>query len=99
MIALAAPGLVIPNAGALKIPKEGKVLLKTLHVWVGYVFALNIGLRIVWAFVGSHYARWRPMRPGGRGYVARVRGYAAAFTAGRLEHYLRHTPWDASPCP
>ena len=29
---LAALGLVILNAGAFKIPDEGKVLLKTLHV-------------------------------------------------------------------
>ncbi len=92
VIALSALGLVILNADAFKIPNEGKVLLKTLHVWVGYVFALNIGVRIVWAFVGGHYARWRQMLPGGRGYLARVRSYTAAFAAGRPQHYLGHNP-------
>jgi Ni/Fe-hydrogenase 1 B-type cytochrome subunit len=92
VIALAALGLVILNAGALKIPNEGKILLKSLHVWVGYVFAVNIGGRIVWGFVGNHYARWRQILPGGSGYLARVRSYAAAFAAGRPQHYLGHNP-------
>lgn len=92
VIALAAVGLVILNAGAFKIPNEGKVLLKTLHVWVGYVFALAIGLRIVWGFVGNHYARWRQIVPGGRGYLSGVRSYTAAFAAGRPQHYLGHNP-------
>lgn len=68
------------------------MLLKTLHVCVGYVFALNIGLRIVWGFTGNHYARWRQILPGGRGYVGRVRSYAAAFAAGRPEHHLGQNP-------
>ncbi len=92
VITLAALGLVILNAGAFKIPNEGKVLLKTLHVWVGYVFALAIGLRIVWGFAGNHYARWRQILPGGRGYLARVRSDTAAFVAGPPQHYLGHNP-------
>ncbi|MGQ0620617.1 MAG: cytochrome b/b6 domain-containing protein [Panacagrimonas sp.] len=92
VIALAALGLVILNAGAFKIPNEGKVLLKTLHVWVGYVFAVNIAARIVWAFVGNHYARWGQILPGGSGYLARVRSYVISFVAGRPEHYLGHNP-------
>ncbi|MGQ0699046.1 MAG: cytochrome b/b6 domain-containing protein [Panacagrimonas sp.] len=92
VIALAALGLAILNAGAFEIPNEGKVLLKTLHVWVGYVFAINIGVRIVRAFVGNHYARWRQMLPVGSGYLARVRSYAKSFAAGRPEQYLGHNP-------
>jgi len=56
------------------------------------LFAVNIGVRIVWGFVGNHYARWRQVLPGGSGYLARVRSYAAAFAAGRLQHYLGHNP-------
>lgn len=92
VIALAALGLVILNAGAFKIPNEGKVLLKTLHVWVGYLFALAIGLRIIWGFAGNYYARWRQILPGGRGYLGRVRAYTKAFAAGRPQHYLGHNP-------
>jgi Ni/Fe-hydrogenase 1 B-type cytochrome subunit len=91
-IAIAALGLVILNAGAFKIPNEGKIVLKTLHVWVGYVFAISIFVRIVRAFVGSCHARWHQMLPGGVGYLARLRSHVSAFAAGRPEPWLGHNP-------
>tara|TARA_R110002073_G_scaffold36263_4_gene105590 strand:- start:526 stop:1329 length:804 start_codon:yes stop_codon:yes gene_type:complete len=92
VFALAGFGLVILNAGALDISNAGKVLLKTLHVWVGYVFAVNIAVRLVWGFFGNHYARWRQMLPGGKGYLGRLRSYGAAFAAGHPQSYLGHNP-------
>ena len=92
VIALAVVGLVILNAKALDISNPGKVTLKTVHVWIGYVFAVNLLWRIVWAFLGNRYARWRAILPGGRGYFHAVRSYVAAFSAGQPEHYLGHNP-------
>ncbi|MES2683575.1 MAG: cytochrome b/b6 domain-containing protein [Pseudomonadota bacterium] len=92
ILALAALGLVILNAGALGIPNPGKVLLKTWHVWVGYVFASNLALRLVWAFVGGHHARWRQLLPGGPGYWASVREYAQGFRQRQTRAYLGHNP-------
>lgn len=92
VLALAVVGFIILNAGALEVSTHGKIALKTIHTWIGYVFALNLLWRIVWAFLGNRYARWRAMLPGGRGYLKAVRSYAAAFVAGRPEHYLGHTP-------
>ncbi len=92
VIALAGFGLVILNAGTLEVSNTGKVLLKTLHVWAGYVFALNIVVRVVWGFCGNHYARWRQMLPGGKGYLHRLRHYVAASAAGSPEAYLGHNP-------
>ena len=42
--------------------------------------------------MGNRYARWRAILPGGKGYFHAVRSYAAAFVAGRPEHYLGHNP-------
>ena len=92
VIALAGFGLVILNDDALGLSNVGKVLLKTLHVWIGYVFFLNICFRIVWAFAGNHYARWRQMLPVGAGYMQRLRRYVSGFYAGRPEQYLGHNP-------
>ncbi len=92
VLALAVFGLVILNASAFDIPNTGKVLLKTLHVWVGYVFVVNILVRIVWGFAGNHHARWRQMLPGGRGYFRRLRSYVASLTSGKPESYLGHNP-------
>jgi len=89
---LASVGLVLLNAKALDVSNAGKVNLKTIHVWIGYVLALNLLWRIVWAFLGNRYANWRSFLPGGRGFVHAVRSYVSAFLAGRPAQYLGHNP-------
>ncbi len=92
VIALIVIGIVILNAKDLGVTNDGKVTLKTIHVWVGYIFALNLLWRIVWAFLGNRYARWRAVLPGGKGYFHAVRSYIAAFISGHPEQYLGHNP-------
>ena len=92
VIALAVVGLVILNAEDIGVSNSGKVALKTIHTWIGYVFALNLLWRIVWAFLGNRYANWRSVLPGGKGYFHAVRSYVAAFIAGPPEQYLGHNP-------
>lgn len=92
VLSLVGFGLVILNAGALDISNAGKILLKTLHVWVGYVFALNILVRLVWGFFGNRHARWRQILPGGKGYYQRLGSYTASFAADNPEPYIGHNP-------
>jgi len=92
VIALAVAGFLILNTGALEVPTAGKLTLKTIHVWIGYVFVLNLLWRIVWAFFGNRYAKWRAILPGGRGYFQALRSYVAAFIAGHPEQYMGHNP-------
>jgi cytochrome b len=92
VIALAVVGYLILNAKGLDIPNSGKVTLKEIHTWIGYVFVANLAWRIVWAFLGNRYAQWRAVLPGGRGYLHAVRSYVAAFLAGHPQHYLGHNP-------
>ncbi|WP_298768647.1 cytochrome b/b6 domain-containing protein [uncultured Shewanella sp.] len=37
---------------------EAKIKLKELHIVIGYGFAINLGLRILWGFMGNKFARW-----------------------------------------
>jgi Ni/Fe-hydrogenase 1 B-type cytochrome subunit len=92
MLGLIAVGVVILNAKVLGVPNDGKILLKSAHVWIGYVFALNLLWRLIWAFFGGAHARWRAILPGGRGYVNEVRSYIDDFKAGRPRQYLGHNP-------
>jgi len=92
VIALAAIGLVILNAKGLGVGNDGKIALKTVHTWVGYVFALNLAWRLIWAFFGNRFARWRAILPGGRGYLHAMRSYVAAFVAGHPQQFLGHNP-------
>lgn len=92
VIGLAMLGLAILNEKSFGVSAEGKVLLKTVHVYVGYVLAVNLGWRLVWAFIGSTRARWRAMLPLGPGFAKAVREYVRGFKTGRAPSYLGHNP-------
>ncbi len=92
VIGLTALGLAILNEKSFGVSADGKVLLKTLHVYVGYVFAINLSWRLVWAFIGSLSARWRAILPFGTGYGATLREYVRRLSAGAAPNYLGHDP-------
>jgi cytochrome b len=92
IIGLAAVGLVILNANTLGVTNPGKVALKTIHAWIGYAFALNLLWRLIWAFLGNRFARWREMLPVGHAYFQAMRSYVASLRAGNPEQYLGHNP-------
>jgi cytochrome b len=92
VLGLVALGVVILNGKALGVSTEGMILLKTVHVWFGYVFAANLLWRLIWAFIGGAHARWRSILPGGAGYMSELRTYVADFMVGRPRQYLGHNP-------
>ncbi len=91
VLGLMGVGLVILYGNELGIKGEGKVLLKTVHVWIGYVFALNLGWRLVWAFIGGRHSRWRAILPG-RGFITDMKSWLAGMRAGTPPTYLGHNP-------
>ena len=92
VIGLIAVGVVILNAKLLGVSTEGKILLKTVHVWVGYIFALNLSWRILWAFIGGRYSRWSAFLPFRQGYVKEIRSYITGFSRGHKKQHLGHNP-------
>lgn len=70
---------------------EAKIGLKEVHVIIGYVFALNLLLRIVWGFIGDKYARWRYILPGA-GFMKTIRDYKRSIANGEQPQYLGHNP-------
>jgi len=92
ILGLIAVGVAILNGKALGVTTEGKILLKTVHVWIGYVFAANLSWRLIWAFIGGQHARWSAILPGGHGYMREVRDYIADLKSGRPRQYLGHNP-------
>lgn len=92
VLSLAILGLAILNEKAFGVSAAGKVLLKTLHAYVGYVFAANLGWRIAWAFIGNQHARWSAILPFRGGFGAELRAYVAAWSTGHTRPYLGHNP-------
>ena len=87
---LAAVGTAILWDKELGVTDGGKILLKTTHVWFGYVFAVNFVWRFLWAFVGNRYARWSAIQPFHRGYGATLRTYIRELLRGDVRPYLGH---------
>jgi Ni/Fe-hydrogenase 1 B-type cytochrome subunit len=56
-------GSIIYFSKDLGVSTDGKVLLKTIHVWIGYVFATNLIFRIILGFVGKRFERWGQTLP------------------------------------
>jgi len=92
VIGLIGVGLVILNNKALGVSGDGKILLKTIHVYIGYAFTLNLTWRLIWGFIGGKYARWKAMLPLGKGYWGSVSEYVAGVKAGEPPQYLGHNP-------
>jgi cytochrome b len=92
VLGLMLVGILILFSGSLGIPAAGRVMVKTIHVWLGYVMTLNLMWRFVWAFLGNRYARWRAVLPGGPGFLRALEAYVTAFLAGHPRHYLGHNP-------
>jgi Ni/Fe-hydrogenase 1 B-type cytochrome subunit len=70
----------------------GKILLKTTHVWFGYVFAVNLAWRLAWAFIGNRHASWSAILPFHKGYGAAFRTYLRELIRGDVRPYLGHNP-------
>ena len=92
VLGLIATGVVILAGGQLGLSPEGKLVLKSVHVVFGYIMAVNLLWRFVWAFFGNRYARWKSILPGGRGFGAALRAYVASFLTGEPEQYVGHNP-------
>ena len=92
VIVISGLALVTMYNEELALQRAARDLLKTLHVYVGYVFIANLVWRIVWAFCGNRFARWKAMLPFGPGYGKAALGYAASLRTDRPQQYLGHNP-------
>ncbi|MCU7800939.1 MAG: cytochrome b/b6 domain-containing protein [gamma proteobacterium symbiont of Lucinoma myriamae] len=65
VMALIFVGLVMLYKKELGISSlEAKIGLKELHVIIGYIFATNLVIRLLFAFIGPASARFRAFIPG-----------------------------------
>lgn len=87
VIMLMLLGTLILNHEWMGIDSE--VNLKRIHSWFGYVFVINLAWRLIWGFIGGHYARWRQVLPYG---PKETLAYVSSLAAGKPKQYLGHNP-------
>lgn len=92
VLALIAVGVAILNSKALGVTDDGKLLLKTVHVYIGYVFAANLTWRIVWGFIGNRYSRWKSILPFNAEHRAQLTAMKEGAKTGKPVGFLGHSP-------
>ena len=81
-------GTIILNGKMLGVSSDGKVLLKTIHVFIGYVFASNLIFRLVIGFIGKNYEHWNKTLPFNKGFKTEL----LEFKQGKKLAYKGHNP-------
>jgi Ni/Fe-hydrogenase 1 B-type cytochrome subunit len=92
VIGLIAIGLIILNSKSFGVGSDGKILLKTIHVYIGYAFTVNLSWRLIWGFFGSASARWAAILPLGKRYRKSLVGYLSDIREKRTKSYVAHNP-------
>ncbi|MDN3652262.1 cytochrome b/b6 domain-containing protein [Thalassotalea ponticola] len=85
-------GLMILNSKSFGVSADGKILLKTIHVYIGYVFVVNLIWRLIWGFIGSHYAKWSSIIPVHKGAIRETTSYINELSEGKAPSYAGHNP-------
>ncbi len=81
-------GLVILNGKLFGVSADGKVLLKTIHVLVGYLFATNLIFRFIIGFIGKTHERWGKSLPFHNGFSKEL----VEFKQQKKTAYKGHNP-------
>ena len=85
-------GLIMLYKGAIGISgNEARIGLKTVHVIIGYVFALNLIFRIIWGFAGDKYSHWKTLIPG-KNFMSELKAYKASQASGNPQTFVGHNP-------
>ena len=81
-------GVIILNSKTLGVSVDGKILLKTIHVFTGYTFAVNLLVRIALGFFGKSYERWNKTLPFQQGFTQQLKD----FSQGKKSFHQGHNP-------
>jgi len=70
---------------------EAKIAIKEIHVLIGYVFVLNLMIRLAWGFMGNRFARWSTLLPG-KDFATSLFSYINSIRNGNPQQFLGHNP-------
>jgi cytochrome b len=92
VIGLIGIGLVILNSKSLGISTDGKIALKTVHIYIGYVFVLNLFWRGIWGFICDRHSRWTTIYAFGKDYRKSLLSFIYGIREKKQIYFLGHNP-------
>jgi Ni/Fe-hydrogenase 1 B-type cytochrome subunit len=92
VILLSILGLIMLNKGSIGISgREAGIGLKSLHVLVGYVFSINLLIRLLMGFFSNSHSRWRTLLPG-RNFKQQFKSFQSSVKSGQTQTFIGHNP-------
>ncbi|MCK5697578.1 MAG: cytochrome b/b6 domain-containing protein [Gammaproteobacteria bacterium] len=70
---------------------EAKIGLKELHVMIGYIFATNLIIRLIFGFIGPASARFSAFLPR-KGFMQSLKSYHDSIKTGNVQQFMGHNP-------
>lgn len=89
LLCLIGSGLCILYENELSLPTASRVSFKIVHKWAGYVFAINLVVRIAWGFLDKGHGNLGRVLPFRRGFLGELRAYLGS---GMTTPYLGLNP-------
>ena len=92
VILLSILGLIMLNKGSIGISgREAGIGLKALHVLIGYVFGINLLVRLLSGFFGPRHGRWSTLIPG-KTFKQDITAYKQSLKSGQSQTFIGHNP-------
>ncbi|MDQ7089327.1 MAG: cytochrome b/b6 domain-containing protein [Methylococcales bacterium] len=85
-------GLIIFYNKDLGVSSDGKILLKTIHVYIGYLFAINLIIRFISFFSQDRYSNGKAIFRFGKNDLQALILFIKGRKSKEPSHYLGHNP-------
>lgn len=89
---LAITGTMILNDKYMAISGTNKIMMKSVHVYGGYVLGASLLALIAWGFVGGLHSRWSRILPLTRAYWSELLVFLRSILDGRTIYYIGLNP-------
>ncbi len=92
VLGLIGIGLIILYNKNLGVNADGKILLKTLHAYLGYLFVINLLVRFIYFFSKDHYSNGKAIFAFGKQDIHSLKLFIQGLKTGKTPRYLGHNP-------
>jgi Ni,Fe-hydrogenase I cytochrome b subunit len=92
VLGLIGIGLIILYNKDLGVNTDGKILLKTLHAYLGYLFVVNLLIRFIYFFSTDRYSNGKAIFSFKKQDFYSLKLFIQGFKKGKPPNYLGHNP-------
>jgi len=92
ILGLIGIGLILLYDEPLGVNADGKILLKTLHAYLGYLFVVNLLVRLIYFFSKDRYSNGKAIFSFKKQDIYALKLFIQSLKKGKPLNYLGHNP-------